>query len=245
MTVPNLADLPAVLKPIAPVYLWVAQNFVPWGLILLFFSSAMENWLIIGLLTPGEILIVAGAFIASDIGVSLGIVLGVSVAGSTAGILVAYLLGRKLGVEGLQKLLVAWNGLPRLPRFLKLNRHLVDDLGEYFATHGAVTSFTARFAYGVKAFIPPVAGAAGMNPFAFMATSLLGGALYTTLLIVAGWFLQRNVRLATTILKGLSTFGSVILVALVIFALLILRRIALRRQSRKGRFQAKSAGKDE
>ncbi|MDR1775518.1 MAG: biotin--[acetyl-CoA-carboxylase] ligase [Actinomycetes bacterium] len=228
--------IPEVLRPIAPIYNWLLTWFMPWGLALLFLTSMMENWPVVGFVTPGVVMIAAAAFLGSAVGVSPVVVGIVAVAGSIAGVLSAYLLGKRLGLDGLRGLIRWWNGLGHMPRFLRMNVQFVDDLHEYFQTHGKKTALAAQFAYGVKAFIPPVAGAANM-PFAgFFAGSLAGSALYTAILAFAGWFLQKNAHLATKILSGMGGVGSVVFVLLVVFVLWALRRIALRRQARKGQF---------
>jgi membrane protein DedA with SNARE-associated domain len=231
----DLAALPAVLRPIAPVYFWVSQHFVPWGFVLLFITSAAESWPVVGLFTPGEVLIVAAAFIASSLKLSLVLVVAVSLSATMLGTIAAYLFGHHFGIEGLRRLLGRWNAVPRLPRFLMIDESLVDDLAEYFQTHGVLTSLMARFAYGIKALIPPVAGATHMSFAAFLAVSFAGSALYTALLALAGFLLQRNIHVATSIVKGLSTIGSIVLAVLLVFILLMVRRIALRRRARSAR----------
>ncbi len=220
---------PELLQPIAPIYEWIVPHFIPWGLIILFLFSVAENIVLVGLFTPGEVIAVAVAFIATDIGSPLWLVFVLALTGTACGITIAYVLGRRIGVEGLRAALTRFNAL-HLPRFLKVDENLPDDLIEYFSEHGSLTAFTARFAYGMKGFIPPIAGALRMPFWRFLGMSLVGSSLYSVLMIFIGWFLMSNADLAAGMLRGFGIFGGAILVLLVVFVFVTIKSIGSRRR---------------
>jgi len=154
--------VPQILQPIAPIYSWIAQYFLPWGLLVLFALTLAETIPFVGLVTPGEVIIAAAAFVAVGQHVPLWWVFGLALAGSLIGSTAMYLAGHRLGIEGLRRFLIRYDGLS-LPRLLHVDPNIVDDLKEYFELHGTVTILSARFIYGMKAFVPPVAGALRMS----------------------------------------------------------------------------------
>ncbi|MCL2882175.1 MAG: biotin--[acetyl-CoA-carboxylase] ligase [Coriobacteriia bacterium] len=224
-----MATIPQILQPIAPIYSWIAHYFLPWGLVVLFALTLAETIPFVGLVTPGEVIIAAAAFVATGRGVSLLWVFGLALAGSLIGSTAMYLGGHKLGVEGLRRLLIRYNA-HRLPRFMRADPNIVDDLKEYFEMHGTVTILSARFIYGMKAFVPPVAGALRMSYPRFLLNLFLGSSLYILILTFIGWFLMRNATLASDLFSGVGIFGVVLLITLVVFVVIVVKQIAERRR---------------
>ncbi len=223
--------VPEILQPIAPIYTWIAHHFLPWGLLAVFVLTLCETIPFVGLVTPGEVIIAAAAFVATGEKVSLLWVFFLALAGSLIGSTIMYLVGHKLGIAGLERFLARYNAL-RLPRFLQVDPGIVEDLREYFELHGTVTILSARFIYGMKAFVPPVAGAMRMSYPRFLLNHFLGSALYTLALTFVGWFLMSNAKIAADLFSGIGIFGVVLLVALAVFAAIMLKRIAGRRRRR-------------
>lgn len=222
------ADL---LQSVQPIYHWLVQIMWPWGLVALFALTFFESLYLIGLLTPGEVTVVAAALVAAG-GKTVPIwsVLLVAWLGGLSGVAFGYAVGRKFGIVRVRRLM-AWCAATRIGRMLKLDPDFVDDITEYFNHHGVMTVFGARFAYGAKSFIPPIAGATKMKFGPFIGASALGGLGYTAALVVVGWFLQQNVALAGRIMKSIGWFASAIFVALLIFAIVMLKRFASRRKA--------------
>ena len=222
------ADL---LQSVQPLYHWLVQIMLPWGLVALFVLTFLESLYLVGLFTPGEVTVVAAALVAAG-GKTVPIwsVLLVAWLGGLCGIAFGYTMGRWFGIVRVRKLM-AWCAATRVGRFFKLDPGFVDDITEYFNHHGVMTVFGARFAYGAKSFIPPIAGATRMNFGPFIAASALGGILYTTALVIVGWFLQQNVALAGRIMKSIGWFASAVFVALFVFAFVMLKRFATRRKN--------------
>ena len=223
--------IPEILQPIAPFYSWIAQHFLPGGLLVLFLLTLCESIPFVGLVTPGEVIIAAAAFVATGERVSLLWVFALALAGALVGSTAMYLVGRRLGITGLERLVGRYNAL-RLPRFLQVDPDIVEDLREYFELHGTVTILSARFIYGMKAFVPPVAGALRMSYPRFLLNLFLGSSLYTLAMTFVGWFLMNNARIAADLFSGAGLFGVILLIGLVVFAAIMLKRISKRRRHR-------------
>lgn len=223
------ADL---LHTVQPLYNWLVAIMVPWGVLALFALSFLESLYIIGLFTPGEVIVVAAALVATaSNSVPIWVVLLVAWLGGVIGVAFGYGVGRWFGLERMRKLM-EWCAATRIGRLLKLDPGLVDDLAEYFKHHGTMTVFGARFAYGAKGLIPPIAGATDMAFWPFIGASATGGLLYTAALTVVGWFLQKNVALAGRIMQSIGWFAGVVFVALFIFAFIMIKRFASQRKER-------------
>lgn len=219
-----------LLQSVQPIYNWLGGIMVPWGLILLFILTFLESIAFVGMFTPGEVVVVAAAFAATGVGIPLAWILIIAFLGGFIGVIFGYAVGRKLGFERMRTYLVRWSHT-RVGRLLKLDPGVIDDVHDYFEKHGVLTVIGARFAYGAKSFVPPIAGAARMNFLKFAAGSGLGGLVYTSLLVLVGWLLQRNIVIAGTIMKSLGWFAGVVFALLVIFALVVLKKFADKRKA--------------
>lgn len=235
-----------LIESIQPIYDWLHVIMVPWGLLALCGLSILESLYLIGLFTPGEVLIVTAALVAAGGGAPLWLVAVSAWVGTFIGLIIGYYTGRWLGLEGVRRLMHSWNNRMddyKILEFAKVDPDLVDDVTEYFGKHGALTTFGSRFAYGAKSIIPPIAGATRMNFFEFISLSSAGSAIYISLLIFVGWILERHADLATKIMKGIGWFAGATFAALALFAFYTIRRYALRR--REAFFEAKGIPHEE
>lgn len=220
-----------LIQTIAPVYDWLIAIMIPWGLIALFILTFLESLYVIGLATPGEVTVVAATLVAAGSGTSIYVVFVVAWLGSVLGVVFGYVVGRKLGVERLRALMTIFSAT-KIGRLIKVDPDLVDDVCEYFEKHGTATSFIARFAYGMKSFIPPVAGASRMPFMPFIISTLLGGGIYTAVLVAIGQVLYSNANLANQLMKSLSWFAGGLLIALFVFGTIVISGFARRRKIR-------------
>lgn len=221
-----------LLQSVQPLYNWLATIMMPWGLIALFILTFLESLYLIGLLAPGEVTVVAAALVAAGgKSVPLWLVLVVAWLGGACGVAFGYGVGRWFGVDRTRAFMEKC-AATRVGHLLKLDPGFIDDIAEYFDKHGVMTVFGARFAYGAKSFIPPIAGATEMKFLPFIAASSLGGLAYTTALVIVGWFLQKNVELAGRIMQSIGWFAGLVFVALFVFAFVALKHFAEKRKAR-------------
>lgn len=216
-----------------PVYNWLASTMVPWGLVALFGLTVLESIMLVGIAVPGEVTVVGAAFVAASGSAPIGIVFVVSWLGSLVGASIGYAVGRKMGFDGIHRIIGSWNARwagGRLEKILTVDAGFIDDTVRYFARHGVLTVFAARFAIGAKGFIPPIAGAAKMRIRRFLPATIAGTLLYTAFLVFVGWFLELNAQIAGQLMAGFGWFGAASLIVLVIFAMSVIRGYAVRRR---------------
>lgn len=220
-----------LLQTVQPVYNWLAGIMMPWGLMALFVLTFLESLYLIGLLTPGEVTVVAAALVAAGgNSAPLWLVLIVAWLGGVVGVAFGFAVGKWFGIERIRHFM-EWCAATRIGRWLKLDPGFIDDICAYFDKHGVMTVFGARFAYGAKSFIPPIAGATNMKFVPFIAASSVGGFAYTFALVAVGWFLQKNVAIAGRIMESLGWFAAIVFVALFVFAFVALRHFAQKRKA--------------
>lgn len=227
---------PSLINQIVPIYDWIVSIMVPWGFAALFLLALVESVIFIGLIAPGEVVVVGAAFVASSSELSIALVFTLAYIGSMLGVTLGYVLGRWLGFEGLRRNIHRWNDLwahrKRLSKVLTIDEGFVDDTVSFFREHGVLTAFGSRFAAGAKGVIPPIAGASRMRFRKFIAASALGGFLYTAALVAMGWFIEYNIAIAEAVMRGFGWFGAGVLVALLVFAFVVIRGFAVRRRRR-------------
>lgn len=150
---------------------------------------------------PGDsLLFAAGLFTAAGvIPLPIGLILAGAAASAVAGDQVGFRIGRRLGPR-----LFAPGG--RRPWS---QRH-VAAAHDFFERHGHKAVVLARFVPLARTFTPVVAGAVGMPARRFTGYNVVGGLLWTTSMLLAGFFLggvpliAAHVELATVALIAVS-----------------------------------------
>lgn len=152
--------------------------FIEYGYFFLFFATLMENIPIIGVLAPGEVVVVAAGFFAASGEFDITAVIAVAAAGAIVGTNIGYLIGRHGGrplIEGLSSR-------------LHLDGDKVRQSEAYFDTKGPRTVFFGRYVAGAKALVPAFAGAAKMKYWLFGVYALLGIITWTLAASLLGYF---------------------------------------------------------
>ncbi len=151
----------------------------PWvGYLVLAAIIFSETGLLVGFFLPGDSLLFAAGFLASqDIFSIVPLVLVLSVA-AIVGDAVNYQIGKRMGVHVFDK--------GRLP-FIK-HAHLMHAKA-FYERHGGKAIILARFAPLVRTFTPFVAGVAKMNYRQFVLYNIAGGIGWVVSMTVAGYFL--------------------------------------------------------
>lgn len=222
-----------LLQSVQPVYDWLASTMLPWGVVGLFGLAVAESIMFVGVLVPGEVTVVGAAFVAAGGSAPIALIFALAWLGSVLGSTIGYAVGRRMGFSGIDQLIARWNGrweAHRFERWLTVDAGFIDDTMRYFERHGILTVFAARFAVGAKGFIPPIAGAAKMRFRQFIPATLAGTFVYTAFLVFVGWFLNLNAQIAGQLMAGFGWFGALSLLALVVFAMMVIRGYAVRRR---------------
>ena len=149
------------------------------GIIAIVFA---ESGLFFGFFLPGDSLLFTAGLVASNgrldiytllIGCALAAILGDSV---------GYAFGAKVG----PKIFIKEESFFFKKRYLDATKN-------YYDRHGKKTIIMARFIPIVRTFAPILAGVGSMNYRTFLSYNILGGIGWSTLLLLLGYGLGRNI----------------------------------------------------
>lgn len=150
------------------------------GYIGLFAIVFAESGLLVGFFLPGDSLLFTAGFLASQGYLNIYLLITILLVAAIFGDNVGYVFGKKVGHKLFNKkdsLLFHKNNLIRAERF--------------YEKYGPMTIILARFIPVVRTFAPIVAGIGKMNYKVFLFYNILGGALWTLSLTLAGFFLAK------------------------------------------------------
>jgi membrane protein DedA with SNARE-associated domain/membrane-associated phospholipid phosphatase len=162
-----------------------------------------ETGAFIGLVVPGEtVMLVAGA-VAGQGAIDVFILIGIAWFAAWAGDTTSFLIGRRLGREFI---------LRHGPR-LGVSHERFEQVEDYFSRHGGKTIFLGRFIGFVRALAPFIAGSSGMSYRVFLPYSILGAGILNTGLIVLGYAFSRSIDTAAKYAgRGAFLLGTLIVV---------------------------------
>jgi membrane-associated protein len=164
----NLLDLPTLIKTVGYV-----------GLFAMVFA---ESGLLIGLFLPGDSLIFTAGFLASQKLLNIIPLTILLFLAAVSGDSVGYAFGYRTG-----------------PRIFKREDSLLFDREhlrrsqQFYMKHGGKTIVLARFIPIVRTFAPILAGVGKMDYKLFLLFNVIGGALWSIGLSLAGYFLGQTI----------------------------------------------------
>ena len=165
-------------------------NFVShlghWGYLVIFIVVALECQALLGLVMPGESLVLVGGFFAEQGLLDLGILILVISIAAILGDSIGYELGRHLGRGWLLK-----HG----GRFRLSQEHL-DRVDGFFVRHGGKAVFGSHFLHLLRALMPFVAGVHRMRYLKFLAFNAAGCIVWATVFASLGYFAGESWRVA-------------------------------------------------
>lgn len=217
---------------------WALSALGSHGYLIVFVATILENIFVVGSFTPGDVITASAAFTATTPqGASLSpwLLFVWATAGTVIGTNISYFIGVR-GGRGL---------IERVgPRF-GIQLDAIEAGEQYFERHGSQTIIFARFIAVMKNLAPALAGASRMKLLWFEVYTLIGAMLYSSILVVVGWFLGENFESG---LKYLGAFSWLAFIAIVVFAVGAV--LAKRRHDRRmvlratGRMPAIGAAED-
>lgn len=160
----------------------VAQALGAWTYALVGLMAFLETGAFVGLVVPGETVVIAGGVIAGQGEIQLipliGLVWGCAVLGDTA----SFFIGRRLGRRFLER-----HG-PKVG----ITDERLKQVEAYFDRHGGKTILIGRFIGLVRAIAPFIAGSSGLAFRRFIPYSVVGAGLWSTLFCVLGYIFWRS-----------------------------------------------------
>lgn len=144
----------------------------------LWFVIFAETGLAVGFFLPGDSLLVVSGLFAAAGKLNVWLVMLAFFLGSVIGDSTGYWTGRWMGKTLFNR---------ESSRIFKPSR--VDKAHSFFEKYGVKTVILARFVPIVRTFAPLVVGAAEMPYSKFLPFSMIGGLLWITSMVLAGYFL--------------------------------------------------------
>lgn len=136
---------------------------------------------------PAEVTMIPAGYLVQQGKMALIPVLLASIIGTVGGAYFNYWLAKRFGRD----LFI------RYGKYLMMNDVKLAKLENFFAKHGAASTFTGRLIPGVRHYISFPAGLARMNLRSFLIYTAAGGAIWMTVLVLLGYFIGENQHLAT------------------------------------------------
>jgi membrane-associated protein len=154
----------------------------------LWFVVFAETGLAVGFFLPGDSLLVVSGLFAAAGKLNVALVLLAFFLGSVLGDSTGYWTGRFMGKTLFNR---------ESSRLFKPSR--VEKAHAFFEKYGVKTVILARFVPIVRTFAPLVVGAAEMSYAKFLAFSVIGGLLWISSMVLAGYFLGGVIERALNI----------------------------------------------
>jgi membrane protein DedA with SNARE-associated domain/membrane-associated phospholipid phosphatase len=185
----------------------VSHALGSWTYALVGVFAFAETGAFVGLLVPGETVMILGGAVAGQGATDLYLTIALAWFAAVAGDSTSFLIGRRLGRDFL---------LRHGPRF-GLGHDRLHQVEDFFSRHGGKTIFLGRFVGFVRAFAPFIAGSSGMRFRAFFPYSVLGCGLWVSSAIVVGYLFSRSIDSALKYAgKGALILGTLIVVVVAI-----------------------------
>ncbi|HEU0025352.1 MAG TPA: VTT domain-containing protein [Thermoleophilaceae bacterium] len=206
-----LSDLPDPKELIGDI----AEALGAWTYALVGVMAFLETGAFVGLVAPGETVVIAGGVIAGQGEIDLLPLIGLVWIAAVLGDTTSFFIGRRLGRAFLER-----HG-PRV----KITHERLEQVEGYFHRHGGKTILIGRFIGLVRALAPFIAGASAMPYGRFIPYSIVGTGIWSTVFCVLGYIFWRSFDRVAHI-AGQAVFGFGLTVALIVAIVVVYRRRA-------------------
>jgi membrane protein DedA with SNARE-associated domain/membrane-associated phospholipid phosphatase len=204
-----LSELPDPKKIIEDI----AQALGAWTYALVGVLAFLETGAFVGLVAPGETVVIAGGVIAGQGEIQLIPLIGLVWICAVLGDTTSFYIGRRLGRSFLER-----HG-PRV----KITHERLEQVEGYFDRHGGKTILIGRFIGLVRALAPFIAGSSGLAYGRFIPYSIVGTGLWSTAFCVLGYIFWRSFDRVAEI-AGQAVFGFGVTVAVIVGIVVAYRR---------------------
>lgn len=173
----------------------------------MFLGALLESAAFLGLVVPGETLVLLAGFLCAQGILHTDVLLLVVAAGAVLGDSIGYQLGRSLGRPG----------LVRFGTMLGLTEQRIERADQFFIRHGGKSIFLGRFIGFARALVPFLAGSSRMPYRQFLPYNVAGAVAWTIVIVSLGYFLGASWELASKwIGRASAILGVALLLALVV-----------------------------
>ncbi len=189
-----------------------------WEYLIIFLAIFLESSAFLGLILPGETMVVLAGFLSSQGYLKLGDCVWIIMLAAILGDSLGYFFGSTIGKHYFEK----------HKRLLFLKRKHIRKTNVYFQHHGGKTVFFSRFVSILREAAPFAAGIAEMPFRKFFLYNAPGGILWTLTFLLLGYYFGQSWQLIEKWLGRAGLF--LFLLALVIVLFIYLYRIISRRK---------------
>ena len=161
----------------------VSHALGDWTYLLVGGFAFVETGAFVGLVVPGETVMLLGGAVAGQGEINLYLLLAIAWFCAWAGDTTSFFIGRRLGREFV---------LRRGPG-VGISNERFHGVERYFDRHGGKTILIGRFIGLVRALAPFVAGSSGMRYRGFVPYSVLGTGIWASAHILIGYFFSRSI----------------------------------------------------
>ena len=191
----------------------IAQALGPWTYALVAVMAFLETGAFVGLVAPGETVVIAGGVIAGQGEIQLLPLIGLVWISAVLGDTTSFYIGRRLGRRFLER-----HG----PRF-KITEERLQQVESYFERHGGKTILIGRFIGLVRALAPFIAGSSGLPYGRFIPYSIVGCGLWSSLFCTIGYIFWRSFDQVAHVV-GQAVLGFGVTVAVIVGVVVAYRR---------------------
>lgn len=186
---------------------WIEQIIEQWGAFGVAFLMFLENAFPP---IPSEVVLPLAGYQVSQGDLSPLAALTGAAAGSLLGVTLWYLAARWLGARGMRRFARSHG------RLLTLTTDGIDEVSDWFEKHGTKAVMIGRLVPGIRTLISIPAGITGMPWRRFVLFSAIGTALWSALLLLAGYYLGERFN---EVESYLSPVGNIVLGGLLLWYL--------------------------
>jgi membrane protein DedA with SNARE-associated domain/membrane-associated phospholipid phosphatase len=191
----------------------IAKTLGAWTYLLVGVMAYLETGAFVGLVAPGETVVMAGGVVAGQGEIQLIPLIGLVWICAILGDTTSFYIGRRLGRRFLEK-----HG-PRV----KITPERLKQVEDYFERHGGKTIVIGRFIGLVRALAPFIAGSSGIPYRRFIPYSIVGTGLWATTFCVVGYIFWRSFDRVAHI-AGQAILGLGLTVGLIVAIVIAYRR---------------------
>ncbi len=191
----------------------IATALGAWTYALVGVMAFLETGAFVGLVAPGETVVIAGGVIAGQGEIELIPLIGLVWTCAVLGDTTSFYIGRRLGRSFLER-----HG-PRL----KISHERLVQVEGYFDRHGGKTILIGRFIGLVRALAPFIAGTSGLAYKRFIPYSIVGCGLWSTVFCVLGYIFWRSFDRVAHV-AGQAIFGFGLTVGVIVGIVVAYRR---------------------
>jgi membrane protein DedA with SNARE-associated domain/membrane-associated phospholipid phosphatase len=182
----------------------VGRGLGAWTYLLVGVMAFFETGAFIGLLAPGETVMLVGGLVAGQGEIEVLRLIGIAWAAAVAGDVTSFVLGRRLGRTFLVR-----HG-PKV----SITEERLEKVEAFFERHGGKAILLGRFVGIVRAMAPFLAGSSGMSLRRFLPYDIIGAGLWSSSFILLGYIFWASFdRVVHYAEQGALALGTVICLA--------------------------------